>query len=346
MIDLLFHMERKRIGLHFVFWLLWIVSFTVLQSFGYNIDNYKAWLVYYLVTLPLFMTHTYVVAYWLLPEYFFKHRYLAFSCWIFVFLILTSVGELLISNELVWKLVNPENIQQGSYLNWKSILINGLGNEYIVIVFLSVKVIRFWNAKMSEKTDLQNRKISTEIELLQYQLYPRAVLNVIDRLEYLARIQSPQTSEMIIRLSNLMSNMTAIRKPVLILLKKEVEMIRNYIDIQQLSLPKAIDVNFHLIGELNSIQVPPFLFFQLVEEGFEVLDHISGKSDFTLQIKTGSKYLLFSMTIWNFDQFKHQFNPTVLENCHKYLNCFYHENHKVMSVFEINFVEITIEIYQ
>jgi len=338
------HITKERAASHAIFWLIWVCGFTFLQGFGSGFQAYETWLIYYLITLPLFVAHTYVVAYWLIPRYFFNHRYLLFAVWIVLLLILASLAELLISNELIWRWINPENIQP-DYLNVRNILINGLGNEYVVIAFLAVKVVKFWNLKIGEKTELMNRKLSAEVELLQYQSYPRFVLNVMDRLENLAENQSPQTSEMIIRLSNLMTNMTIGRKSDKILLQKEVEMIRSYIEIQRMSFPKDYQVNFLVTGELNGVQIPPFLFFQLIEEGFNQLEEYLEKPDYTILIKTEPHYLLFSMTLWNDSAVELKFNPQVLRNCHKYLDYFYPDNHKVMSNFEINFAEITIEIY-
>ncbi|MBW8324843.1 MAG: histidine kinase [Prolixibacteraceae bacterium] len=338
------HITKERAASHAIFWLIWVCGFTFLQGFGSCFQAYETWLVYYLITLPLFVAHTYVVAYWLIPRYFFNHRYLLFAVWIVHLLILASLAELLISNELIWRWINPENIQP-DYLNVRNVLINGLGNEYVVIAFLAVKVVKFWNLKIGEKTELMNRKLSAEVELLQYQSYPRFVLNVMDRLENLAENHSPQTSEMIIRLSNLMTNMTIGRKPDKILLPKEVEMIRSYIEIQRMSFPKDYQVNFLVTGELNGVQIPPFLFFQLIEEGFNQLEEYLEKPDYTILIKTEPHYLLFSMTLWNDSAVELKFNPQVLGNCHKYLDYFYPDNHKVMSNFEINFAEITIEIY-
>lgn len=345
MTGLLRHIDQNRILNHTLFWCSWIVGFTVIQSFGYSASDYWAWLVYYLVTLPLFVAHAYAIAYWLVPKYFFRNRYLVFAFWIVVLLVIASVGELIISNGLIWKLVKPENIQPGNYLNWQNVLINGLGNEYIIIVFLSVKVVRFWTLKVEEKSALVNRKLATEIELLQFQSYPRSVLNVMDRLEKMALEGSPQTSEMIIRLSNLMSSMIATRRADKILLHREIEIIGSYIEIQRMKLINSLPVNLLVKGELNSIRIPPFLFFQMVEEGFVLLEPNHENSDYTILIKAEQNYLLFSMTIWNPDELKTKFNPTVLENCRKYLSFFYPETHKVMSNFEINFVEITIEIY-
>ena len=338
------HIDKKRVTQHTIFWMCWIFGFTFIQSFGFGMHDFMAWLVYYLVTLPLFMAHTYLIAYWLVPAYFFRPRYGLFALWIIVLLIIASILEMLISNEVVWALVKPENKQPGNYFGWQNILINGLGNEYIIIVFLSVKVVRFWNLKMGEKTDLLNRKLSTEIELLKIQSYPRFLLNVADKLEDLAKNHSPQTPEMIIRLSNLMNSMISDDRSDRILLQKEVDLIKGYIDIQLMSLPDDYDVNFHVSGELNGILIPRFLFFQLVEEGFMILDESENSTDYSVLIRTEPQHLLFSMTIWNDRLLNKQFNPGVIENCRKYLDYFYPENHKVMSNFEINFVEVSIEI--
>ena len=339
------HIGKARMGKHLFFWFLWVSCFTLLQSFGFGIRDYGAWLAYYLITLPLFVAHTYAIAYWLVPQYFFKRRYFLFFLGIVLLLILSSIGELIISNEFVWRMVKPENIQSGKYLNGSNILINGLGNEYIIIVFLSVKVVRFWNSKMGEKAELLNQKLATEIELLHYQSYPRFVLNVMDRMEQLAFQKSPQTSEMIIRLSNLMNNMTVGTTPNKINLQKEIELIRSYIDIQRMSFPSGYEVNFFVINELNGLQIPPFLFFQVVEEGFVVLDNFTEEIDCAIFIKTEPHYLLFSLSLHNESSFKHIFNQDVIGNCEKYLNCFYPEKYKVMSNFENNFVEVIIEIY-
>jgi hypothetical protein len=344
MTDYSIHINKKRITLHSIFWLCWILGFTFIQSFGFGIPDFGAWLFYYIVTLPLFIAHTYLIAYWLVPVYFLKKRYWLFTGWIIVLLSIFSVFELVVSNELVWKHVKPMNVQPGNYFGWQNILINGLGNEYIIIVFLSVKVVRFWNSKVGEKTELLNQQLSNEIELLKYQSYPRFILNVTDKLEALAQKHSTKTPEMIIRLSNLMNSMFTGEKSDKILLQKEIELISSYIEIQRMGFPIGYDVNFQVSGDLNGLRIAPFLLFQLVEEGFVVLGDFSEKTDFTIFIKAEPHCLLFSMTLWNDQLLNLRFNPEVMENCRKYLAFFYPENHQVQTNFEINFIELSVEI--
>lgn len=339
------NIDRRRIMNHVIFWLIWISSFTVIQSFGYGAAHYIVWLDYYLLTLPVFVIHTYLIAYWLVPRYFFEHRFLVFSIWVFILLVLASVAELVLSNELIWRLLKPSFVQQGNYLNFSNILINGLGNEYIVLVFLSIKVVRLWYSKVGEKTELLNRKLSTEIALLQYQSYPRFVLNAMDRIELMAVSHSEKTSEMIIRLSEMMNHMTSLQKTNKITVRNEIEMIRNYIEIQRVSFSKGFEVNFQVTGRLSYFRIPPFLFFQLVEEGFRVLDDFPEKAEFTIRIDSESAFLNFSIRIWNDVPFSKAFDGVVVENCKKYLDYFYPVNHMIKSSIERNFVELGLEIY-
>lgn len=335
----------QRIMNHLIFWLIWICGFTVIQSFGYGTYFYFAWLNYYLMTLPVFVVHTYLIAYWLVPKYFFEHRFLVFSLWVFILLIVASIAELVLSNELIWKLLKPEFVQHGNYLNFSNILINGLGNEYIVLVFLSVKVVRLWYSKVGEKTELLNRKLSTEIALLQYQSYPRFVLNAMDRLELLAVAHSEKTSEMIIRLSEMMNHMTSLQKTDKITVRNEVEMVRNYIEIQRASFPERFRVNFQVTGRLSYFRIPPFLLFQPIEEGFRILDDFPEKAEFTIRINSEAESLNFAMNIWSDVPFTKLFNGAIVENCKKYLDYFYPENHLIKSSIERNFVELSLEIY-
>lgn len=337
--------DRQRILNHVIFWLIWIFSFTVIQSFGYGGYFYLAWLNYYLMTLPVFVAHTYLIAYWLVPKYFFGHRFLVFSFWVFVLLILASVAELVLSNQLIWKLLKPEFVQQGNYLNFSNILINGLGNEYIVLVFLSIKVVRLWYSKVGEKTELLNRQLSTEIALLQYQSFPRFVLNAMDRLELLAVAHSAKTSEMIIRLSELMNHMTSLQKANKITVQNEIEMIRNYIEIQRAGFTEGVNVNLQVTGRLSFFRIPPFLFFQPIEEGFRVLDDFPGKAQFAIRVDQQTAFLTFSMSIRNTVAFSKPFDAAVVENCKKYLDYFYPDKNRIQSTIEPNFVELSLEIY-
>jgi two-component system LytT family sensor kinase len=129
------HIDKTKILLHSVFWLAWIVSFTIIQSIGGGAHSYFVWSIYYIITLPIFVVHTYILAYWLLPETFFKGKLLLALAGSFGLLIIFSVIELIVSNELVFKVFDPSKTFAPGYLNAANIIISGIGNHYIILVF-------------------------------------------------------------------------------------------------------------------------------------------------------------------------------------------------------------------
>ena len=96
-------LEQNRSLRHLVFWFIWVVGFTFVKSFGESMEVYLGWFSYYLITLPIFVAHTYLVAYLLIP-YFLNRR--LFPLFIVLFLLLIfgfSVLELILSNEFIYK---------------------------------------------------------------------------------------------------------------------------------------------------------------------------------------------------------------------------------------------------
>ncbi len=96
-------LEQKRGLRHLVFWLTWVFGFTFIKSFGEPMQVYLGWFSYYLITLPIFIAHTYLVAYLLVP-YFLNKRLFPFFIVLFLGLFYGfSVLELLLSNEFIYK---------------------------------------------------------------------------------------------------------------------------------------------------------------------------------------------------------------------------------------------------
>jgi hypothetical protein len=103
MIPYLEQLLRKRIYRHVLFWMFWVFGFTFIKSFGQSFDAYFGWFSYYVITLPIFMGHTYLVTYLLIPRFFTRKGMPVF---ILLFLGLfygISVLELLVSHEFIFE---------------------------------------------------------------------------------------------------------------------------------------------------------------------------------------------------------------------------------------------------
>ena len=145
---------NSRVSRHLLFWLSWIIGFTFVKSFGSSTNEFIGWLVYYIVTLPIFLVHTYIVVYWMGKSMMKGYRLFLFIFLFIFFLYLFSVFELLVSYGLLSKWFPAIFETDNNYLTGSNILISGIGNLYIVLVFITVKMIRNWYISSEEQKSI------------------------------------------------------------------------------------------------------------------------------------------------------------------------------------------------
>ena len=75
--------------------------------------------------------------------------------------------------------------------------------------------------------------------------------------------------EKVIQLSDLMRHIIYDSDVEYILLPKEIEMIRNYIELQNLRTPENEKIELEVVGEVKGKKVAPLIFLPFVENSFK-----------------------------------------------------------------------------
>lgn len=327
-----------------MFWLAWIVSFTFIQTLSEGADSFALWLMYYLITLPIFIAHTYLIAYWLLPQTFFKGRYLLFISVAILFLIIFSIIELVVSNYLVFAVFDKSRVFAPGYLNFKNIVISGVGNHYIILVFLAIKAGISWYRADNRKEELLRTQEETDLEIYRYQLQPILVLSLVEELEILTTEQSDKAPEMIIQISNFLNGFLFEGKEELIPLQLEVKLIEEFLNIHKHALGEKITSNFIVAGNLKPYVVPPLLLLPFINSAIKLVYECNKTFESTVLIKAEKKYLLFSFTFWS----ENEFSLNDHENdvmTRKRLKYSYPGKHRLVENIDANFREYSLEIF-
>ncbi|QIA08626.1 histidine kinase [Draconibacterium halophilum] len=338
------HIAKREYILHVIFWLAWVIAFTFIQTLNDGIDSMLVWLIYYLITLPVFVAHTYIIAYWLLPKTFFKGYYLLFAVGFVVLLMVFSVVELLISNYLVFMPFDKSRMFNPGFLNLKNIIISGIGNHYIILVFLAIKAGSSWYRTEYQKEVLLRSNMETELEIYQYQLQPRIVLELIKELEVQSLKKVDTAPEMIINISNFLNRFLNEGKEELIPLELEVKLLEEFMTIHNHALGERLSSNFIVSGSLKSYVVPPLLLLPIINSAIKMAYECNESYESTVLIKAERKYLLFSFTFWS----ENSFNITDNENNKitiRRLHYNYPGKHRLVENIDDNFREFSIEIY-
>ena len=116
--------------------------------------------------------------------------------------------------------------------------------------------------------ELEKEKSQAELKALKSQINPHFLFNSLNSIYSMARKESKEVPEKIIQLSDLMRHILYESDADFIALEKEVEMLQNYIDMQNLRSGKN-KIEFNTIGAIKGKKIAPLLFLPFVENSFK-----------------------------------------------------------------------------
>jgi len=263
--DLLSKLDQRRGLRHLLFWLTWVVGFTFIKSFGESMDIYLGWFSYYLITLPIFVAHTYLVAYVLVPLFLNKRL---FPIFILSFILLFygfSVLELIVSNEFIYKWYQTGTEIVDDYLAPGNVVMSGLGNLYIVLVFLAARTIREWYHADTRSKELQHVELQQQMENAITKVQPHMLLYAIDHIDRMVDTSSPDVTKAIALTSGLLNDVMVYHDEKNKLFSGEIELVRKLVELVSLISDKKPDVEFFVSGDPGQIKMPPMILFTLVD---------------------------------------------------------------------------------
>jgi two-component system LytT family sensor kinase len=263
--DLLSKLDQRRGLRHLLFWFTWVVGFTFIKSFGESMDIYIGWFSYYLITLPIFVAHTYLVAYVLVPLFLNKRL---FPLFILSFIILFygfSVLELIVSNEFIFKWYQTGTEIVDNYLAPANVIMSGLGNLYIVLVFLAAKTIREWYHADTRSKELQHVELQQQMKNAITKVQPHMLLYAIDHIDRMVDKSSPDITKAIALTSGLLNEVMVYHEEKNKLFSGEIDLVRKLVALVSLISEKKPDVEFFVSGDPGQIKLPPMILFTLVD---------------------------------------------------------------------------------
>lgn len=138
---------------------------------------------------------------------------------------------------------------------------------FVIYIFVTslLRLARGW----FQLQELEKEKTLAELKALKSQVNPHFLFNSLNSIYSLARKNSPNVPEKIIRLSDLMRHVIYNSDDDFILLTKEVEMVQNYIELQNLRTSENEKIKFELTGGIEGKKVAPLIFLPFVENSFK-----------------------------------------------------------------------------
>ena len=159
---------------------------------------------------------------------------------------------------------------ENAYLYNPRFIVQVVMTNFFIVVFVSLlKFVVEWLELEARKKEVENEKLTAELNFLKAQINPHFLFNTLNNLYYLAYTKSENTTEVIAKLSQMMRYMIYDSNHPKVLLTKEIEYIESYISLERLRLNNQIPIEFTVDGNISTVQITPFILITFLENAFK-----------------------------------------------------------------------------
>lgn len=261
---------RQDLVTHSVFWMLLYVILIVLDI-GRNTLGFAMW--EELLNIAFYMLIVYINILYLIPRFLTQKNFL----WYISLLVLTALIITPIKTLVFHTIYSDQPIMQDLFIdNQSSIFLTTFIMGSASTIY---KVMNDWVMHQNERQALQNKTLESELNFLKSQINPHFLFNTLNNLYALTLKKSDQAPEIVLKLSEMMRYMLYECNESRVFLQKEINYLKNYLELEKLRQKKDIDINLTVIGDPGSKMISPLLFIPFVENSF--------KHGLTSQIEAG-----------------------------------------------------------
>jgi two-component system LytT family sensor kinase len=211
----------------------------------------------------LLIVFYYLNYYLLIPKLYLKRKTTTY--------IFSVIGSLVIIT-LISHIINYSfNIQYVDKFRPRPLLFGPSILFFIVVLFVSLglRINAEWKRAEKEKIKIEKEKLNAELSYLKAQVNPHFLFNTLNIIYTLATMKSDQTAEAVMKLSKLMRYVIIDVQEQFVPIEKEIGYIENFIELHRLRLAKNNQINVHISGNQEGLQISPFILIPFVENAFK-----------------------------------------------------------------------------
>jgi two-component system, LytTR family, sensor kinase len=135
-------------------------------------------------------------------------------------------------------------------------------------IAIGLKIFRINLINSQNLAKMENERVNTELDLLKEQINPHFLFNVLNNVYIQTRIEPAKAADMVLKLSDLLRYQLYECTSDKVMLKSEIEYLRNYVDLQKMRIAN-IELKFEQNGTFKGLMIYPFLLIPFLENAFK-----------------------------------------------------------------------------
>lgn len=274
---LLFAMPR--VLLHILFWFTYVLALTYLNV-TYDVTSFEllpegALTIFYqqftvqLILLIVKVPFAYASLF-LLDRYLSQKIRLVIVIGVLaVLLALGAIAMSLLNHQLILPYLHNITDNEYSVFSTGSLIYHGLALAFVTGMAATLKLMRWRHRTQVQVAKLQQEKTDAELKYLKGQINPHFLFNTLNNIYSLARKGSEATADSVLKLSKLMRFMLFEAGQSRIMLKNEIALIEDYIELERLRYTDRLRIEFNCELDNPDQEIAPLLLIHFVENAFK-----------------------------------------------------------------------------
>ncbi|PSK93856.1 sensor histidine kinase [Taibaiella chishuiensis] len=216
---------------------------------------------------------------------------------------------------------------------------------FTVIQFSLIFLGQHFFIAVRQNERIKRQQAEIELSVLKSQINPHFLFNVLNSIYSLSLQKSDRAPEVVMGLSEILRYMLYEARHEFVPLKKEIQMVRDYTDIEKMRLSNGQVLQFRCDERIPAYQVAPLLLIPFVENAIKHGTNTMADDAFIdMELQVCDDRLLFHCTNNYKPQPAKQDSGLGLENVKKRLQLLYPGKHSLEIKQQNNIFEVTLSI--
>lgn len=260
---------KFRVLRHVVFFIITVAAFTIILFIQIKAESLidTFWITF--INALFFFSYAYLTIFLLIPEFLLNKKIVWFIILFLLVGIALSALKLVVSDQIFYSFISPENIENRGMFNLRFILVNTKDMTFIVALFCIAKYVKdyVYNEKIRRLLAIETKE--AQRKLFQSQFDPHFLFNTINNLYAISLLNPIKTIEVISRIKIVLRYIIDEIQKESVDLESEIELVKNYIQLEKLRYGKRLKVNLDVDGDVKFLKIPPMTLFFLIENSFK-----------------------------------------------------------------------------
>jgi two-component system, LytTR family, sensor kinase len=286
--------KKYKILIHFAFWIYMfnqiLLTFAMWSGKGY--DPFEEITIYPLTSFVTF--YSFYFTYGL----FFTRKNKLYPVLLLIAVIVILIPLRIGLEYLFWKYIGYSHMKPSETLTIESswwfnslrlVIIYGI---YALLIQLAIG----WFDTQKLRTELMLEKQSGELALLRSQINPHFLFNTLNNIYSLVYKKSEDAPEAVMKMSSIMRYMLYDATTDNVLLEKEIEYLKSFIELEKLRIRHKDFVALNISGNVEGRTIAPMLLIPFVENAFKHGSRTVTNPGIRINLSVGPQQILFEVS--------------------------------------------------